>query len=164
MRPNAERNFANRDRRFEQESFPFRLAVVADREIFHYSTDFPGGSGGMEVLRDLDRDDLISDDSDRDGIPDPMDTAVNAVAERIGFEPVPRIAASPTHTGNTCTEDLVALLEECGVNTGIDLTRLIETGHRAEEILDERLRANLIRSGPVRHEPIAYTTDAGLKD
>ena len=54
-------------------------------------------------------------------------------------------------TGNTCSEDLVCLLEEMGVATGIDLERMIENGHRAEEVLDMRLRANVIRSGPVNH-------------
>lgn len=56
-------------------------------------------------------------------------------------------------TGNTCTEDLVCLLEECGVRTGIDVAKMIENGHRAEEVLGQRLRANVIRSGPVRHVP-----------
>lgn len=56
-------------------------------------------------------------------------------------------------TGNTCTEDLVALLAEVGVETGIDIHKLIETGRRAEEVLDQRLRANVIRSGPVNHRP-----------
>jgi hydroxymethylglutaryl-CoA lyase len=59
-------------------------------------------------------------------------------------------------TGNTCTEDLVCLLEECGVRTGIDVGKLVENGRRAEEVLDQRLRANVIRSGPVRHEPRQY--------
>lgn len=56
-------------------------------------------------------------------------------------------------TGNTCSEDLAALLAELGVATGIDLGRLIETGRRAEEILAMPLRANVIRSGPVNHAP-----------
>lgn len=59
-------------------------------------------------------------------------------------------------TGNTCTEDLVCLLEEMGVDTGIDVDRMIRNGLRAEEILGERLRANVIRSGPVNHAPRDY--------
>lgn len=35
---------------------------------------------------------------------------------------------APGATGNLATEDLVYMLEGCGVNTGIDLDRLIETG------------------------------------
>jgi len=58
-------------------------------------------------------------------------------------------------TGNTCTEDLAALLAEVGVRTGIDLERLFETGRRAEEIIGLPLRSNVIRSGAVRHRPKA---------
>jgi hydroxymethylglutaryl-CoA lyase len=54
-------------------------------------------------------------------------------------------------TGNTCTEDLIALLEEMGVRTGIAVEEMLEAGRRAEEILGQRLRSNVIRSGPVIH-------------
>lgn len=63
-------------------------------------------------------------------------------------------------TGNTCTEDLVCMLEECGVDTGIDIAAMLENGRRAEEILDQRLRANVIRSGPVQHEKTVYDPNA----
>ena len=59
-------------------------------------------------------------------------------------------------TGNTCTEDLVALLAEMGVQTGIDVDRYIETGKRAEEILGEQLRSNVVRCGRVSHAPKDY--------
>ena len=59
-------------------------------------------------------------------------------------------------TGNTCTEDLVCLLREMGVQTGIDVDAMIANGHRAEAVLGQRLRANVIRSGPVNHEPKTY--------
>ena len=60
-------------------------------------------------------------------------------------------------TGNSCTEDLVALLGEMGVRTGIDIQKVIEAGKRAEELLGHPLRSNVIRSGPVSHErtPVA---------
>jgi hydroxymethylglutaryl-CoA lyase len=59
-------------------------------------------------------------------------------------------------TGNTCSEDLICLLEEVGVRTGVHLATLVENGRLAEEILGQRLRANVIRSGPVNHAPRAY--------
>jgi len=59
-------------------------------------------------------------------------------------------------TGNTCSEDLVCLLEEMGVSTGIDVMKMIENGRRAEEVIGYRLRANVIRSGPVNHGPKEY--------
>jgi hydroxymethylglutaryl-CoA lyase len=54
-------------------------------------------------------------------------------------------------TGNTCTEDLVALLEEMGVRTGVDVERMLDAGREAEELIGERLRSNVIRAGPVIH-------------
>jgi hydroxymethylglutaryl-CoA lyase len=59
-------------------------------------------------------------------------------------------------TGNTCSEDLVCLLEEMGVETGINVHAMIDNGRRAEEIIGQRLRANVIRSGPVNHAPKAF--------
>jgi hydroxymethylglutaryl-CoA lyase len=59
-------------------------------------------------------------------------------------------------TGNTCTEDLVCLLHEMGVQTEIDVDAMIANGHRAEAILGQQLRANVIRSGPVNHAPSTY--------
>jgi len=63
-------------------------------------------------------------------------------------------------TGNTCTEDLAALLAEVGVHTGIDIEKLLETGRRAEEVVGQQLRANIIHSGPVRHESTEYRPPA----
>ena len=65
-------------------------------------------------------------------------------------------------TGNACTEDLVCLLEEMGVDTGIDVHAMIDNGHRAEAIVGRRLRANVIRSGPVNHEPRRYDPATGI--
>jgi hydroxymethylglutaryl-CoA lyase len=59
-------------------------------------------------------------------------------------------------TGNTCSEDLICLLEEMDISTGIDVESMIENGKRAEEIIGQQLRANVIRSGPVNHEAKVY--------
>ena len=59
-------------------------------------------------------------------------------------------------TGNTCSEDLICLLEEMGVSTGIDLHAMIDNGKRAEEIIGQQLRANVIRCGPVNHSSKDY--------
>jgi len=57
------------------------------------------------------------------------------------------------NTGNTCTEDLVCMLEEMGVSTGIDVNGIIEAGHLAEKFMGRELRSNVIKSGPVLHQP-----------
>jgi len=70
----------------------------------------------------------------------------------IGGQPATGVAKySAGYTGNTCSEDLIALLEEMGVKTGIDLGQLIDAGRRAEQILGQRLRSNVVLSGPVIH-------------
>lgn len=51
------------------------------------------------------------------------------------------------YTGNVCTEDLVNLFETLGVDTGIDLGRLIETAEACEAALDRRLDGRVTRSG-----------------
>jgi hydroxymethylglutaryl-CoA lyase len=70
----------------------------------------------------------------------------------IGGQPAtgaPKYSAG--NTGNTCTEDLVGMLHEMGVNTGVDLHKLIAAGLRAEELVGQRLRSNLVYAGPVIH-------------
>jgi hydroxymethylglutaryl-CoA lyase len=66
-------------------------------------------------------------------------------------------------TGNTCSEDLVCLLVEMGVDTGIDVHAMIENGRRAETIIGQPLRANVIRSGPVNHGPKSYDPAAVIE-
>jgi hydroxymethylglutaryl-CoA lyase len=87
-----------------------------------------------------------------------VDTSLGA----IGGQPATGAAKySAGFTGNTCTEDLVALLEELGANTGIDLEAMLATGRRAEEVLGQRLRSNVIRSGRVLHAPSSPTKEPG---
>jgi hydroxymethylglutaryl-CoA lyase len=70
----------------------------------------------------------------------------------IGGQPATKSAKySAGYTGNTCSEDLIAMLQEMGAETGIDLEQLIAAGRRAEEIIGYRLRSNVILSGPVIH-------------
>lgn len=54
-------------------------------------------------------------------------------------------------TGNACTEDLVAMLEEMGVPTGIDPAGLLDLGHLAERILGRELHAHVVKTGLVTH-------------
>ncbi len=49
--------------------------------------------------------------------------------------------------GNICTEELVLLCEEMGIETGVDLDRLIEVGRMAETIVGHPLPSELIHAG-----------------
>lgn len=70
----------------------------------------------------------------------------------IGGQPATGAAKySAGYTGNTCSEDLIAMLSEMGLDLGIDLERLIDAGRRAEAIIGQRLRSNVILAGPVTH-------------
>ena len=56
-------------------------------------------------------------------------------------------AGQPKAAGNICTEELVLLCEEMGIETGIDLDALIETGRLAEDIVAHQLPSELIHAG-----------------
>lgn len=87
-----------------------------------------------------------------------VDSSIGA----IGGQPATGAAKySAGFTGNACTEDLIGMLAEMGVSTGIDLPRLLDAGRRAEEIFGQRLRSNIIRSGPVIHEPSTPDKEPG---
>jgi hydroxymethylglutaryl-CoA lyase len=62
----------------------------------------------------------------------------------LGGCPVPAGA-----TGNIATEDLVSMLHEMGVATGIDLPALIACARRAQEILGRPLGSHTLVAGPV---------------
>jgi hydroxymethylglutaryl-CoA lyase len=62
----------------------------------------------------------------------------------LGGCPVPKGA-----TGNIATEDLVSMLHEMGIETGIDLQRLLGCARRVQEVLGRRLSGHLLTAGPV---------------
>jgi hydroxymethylglutaryl-CoA lyase len=55
---------------------------------------------------------------------------------------------APGATGNVATEEVVHMLEDMGVDTGIDLDRLIEAARLAEEIVGKPLPSGVLRAGP----------------
>jgi len=71
---------------------------------------------------------------------------------QLGGCPVP-----PGATGNVASEDLVSMLHEMGVETGIDLPQLIAASGAAQELLGRPLGAHVLRAGPVDWEPDART-------
>jgi hydroxymethylglutaryl-CoA lyase len=62
----------------------------------------------------------------------------------LGGCPVP-----PGSTGNISTEDLVSMLEEMGVSTGVDLPKLIAASAEVQKVLGRPLGARLLTAGPV---------------
>jgi hydroxymethylglutaryl-CoA lyase len=62
----------------------------------------------------------------------------------LGGCPVP-----PGSTGNVSSEDVISMLHEMGVETGVELPRLIEASRAAQEVLGRPLGAHVLRAGPV---------------
>jgi len=62
----------------------------------------------------------------------------------LGGCPVPAGA-----TGNIATEDLVSMLHEMGVQTGIDLAALLACARRVQEVLGRPLGSHTLVAGPV---------------
>ena len=62
----------------------------------------------------------------------------------LGGCPVP-----PGSTGNVASEDLVSMFQEMGIETGIDLERLIAASAEVQRILGRRLTSHVLVAGPV---------------
>jgi hydroxymethylglutaryl-CoA lyase len=55
---------------------------------------------------------------------------------------------APGATGNVATEEVVHMLHDMGIDTGIDLDALIEVARLAEEIVGRELPSGVLRAGP----------------
>jgi hydroxymethylglutaryl-CoA lyase len=53
--------------------------------------------------------------------------------------------------GNACTEDLVLMMEEMGVQTGIAIEKMIDLVSQVEALCGRQLLGHVSRSGPIRH-------------
>jgi hydroxymethylglutaryl-CoA lyase len=62
----------------------------------------------------------------------------------LGGCPVP-----PGATGNVATEDVVSMLHEMGIETGVDLAALVEASRVAQDALGRPLGSHVLRAGPV---------------
>ena len=62
----------------------------------------------------------------------------------LGGCPVP-----PGSTGNVSSEDLVSMLHEMGIETGIDLEALLAASRAVQDVLGRPLGAHLLTAGPV---------------
>ncbi len=62
----------------------------------------------------------------------------------LGGCPVPKGA-----TGNIATEDLVSMLHEMGIETGVDLAKVVDCARRAQQVLGRPLGSHTLVAGPV---------------
>ncbi len=54
-------------------------------------------------------------------------------------------------TGNVATEDLIHMLHEMGIETGVNLEKLIACARLAQDIVGRPLEGHVAKSGPVNH-------------
>lgn len=66
----------------------------------------------------------------------------------LGGCPVP-----PGATGNVASEDLISMLGEMGIETGVDLGRLLAAARAAQEVLGRPLGSHTLVAGPVEWHP-----------
>ncbi len=57
--------------------------------------------------------------------------------------------ADPNITGLICTEDLVVMMDEMGIEVGLDIDKVLETGKMVEQIVGRNLRSECVRSGRI---------------
>jgi hydroxymethylglutaryl-CoA lyase len=70
---------------------------------------------------------------------------------------------APGASGNVCTEDLVHCLHAMGVQTGIDLDRLLAVSRRVQEIVGHTLPGQIVKAGPAtRRYPLPDAVAARL--
>jgi hydroxymethylglutaryl-CoA lyase len=55
---------------------------------------------------------------------------------------------APNAAGNVCTEDMVHMLHEMGIETGLNLTRLMEAARLAERLVGRTLDGQVMKAGP----------------
>jgi hydroxymethylglutaryl-CoA lyase len=70
---------------------------------------------------------------------------------------------APGASGNVCSEDLVHCLHAMGVQTGIDLERLVGVSRRVQEIVGRTLPGQIVKAGPsTRKYPVPDSVAARL--
>lgn len=64
--------------------------------------------------------------------------------------------ADPSLTGLVPTEDMLVMMDEMGIDTGVDIDRVLETGKMVEKIVGRKLRAETINTGRIPNAMRGY--------
>lgn len=62
----------------------------------------------------------------------------------------------PNIVGLVSTEDMVVMMDEMGIDTGVDVDRVLEIGHITEKIFGRRLRSECIKTGRIPKEATGF--------
>jgi len=69
---------------------------------------------------------------------------------------------APGANGNLATEDLVHMLADMGVDTGVDLGRVLDAARLAEELVGHPLNSQVSKAGPRRATELTEVPDLRL--
>jgi hydroxymethylglutaryl-CoA lyase len=86
-----------------------------------------------------------------------MELGVTAFDSSIGGLGGCPFAGHTGAAGNICTEDLAHMCRELGIDTGIDLDKLVEAAQFAESLVGHELPGKVMKGGPLR-QPVASAT------
>jgi len=64
--------------------------------------------------------------------------------------------SDPNIVGLVSTEDMVVMMDEMGIDTGLDVDRVLEIGRMVEKIAGRRLRSECIRTGRIPKGPTGF--------
>src|SRR5205823_3027814 len=67
---------------------------------------------------------------------------------------------APGATGNVATEELVHMVEDMGIDTGVNLDAMIDAAATAERIVGRQLPSQVLRAGPRTRTVAASCQDA----
>lgn len=62
----------------------------------------------------------------------------------------------PNNVGLVTTEDLAVMLDEMGIETGLDVDKVLATGRMVERIVGRRLRSECVKSGRIPKKPTGF--------
>jgi hydroxymethylglutaryl-CoA lyase len=56
---------------------------------------------------------------------------------------------NPHQVGLVSTEDMIVMMDEMGIDTGVDIDKVLKVGNMVERIVGRRLRSETIKSGRI---------------
>ena len=138
LRPKTQRFI---EKRLADEGAPVFEVQLVDREAYRAMLSFGGTVAGLagKGVRGLPAAVANAHAGLKMGV-----TQFDSTVGGLGGCP---FAGQPKAAGNICSEELVLLCEEMGIDTGVDLDALIEVGRMAEEIVGHQLPGELIHAG-----------------
>jgi hydroxymethylglutaryl-CoA lyase len=64
----------------------------------------------------------------------------------------------PSKVGLTCLEDMVVMMDEMGIELGLDVDKVLDIGRMMEKIIGRPLRSESIRAGRIPKKPTKFAT------